>query len=684
MRGFVGLNSINNDDFEEYLNQYLEKVEDKDNNEDLLGWWRRQNVAFSILNKMRNRKIKESVTDSQIHKCYKFFVGKIFKFQFVELQSNHCFPNLKWQLKVKMQIQFKTDQGHNKEFCHKIVGYLPDFKSKRKVQGTSPAYGNTGSNNYSQTRLTHANLTYGMNTNVPPPRWGNISEQYQSSSETPSVNRTVSPAEKEVQQLLQGCTFTKDQYDHILKMIQQNFEPTTSVCNTANNTGKTSFVSEHSNMWIIDIGATNHMVSSLNMLTNNTVHELEVSKPVYLPNGTTTQMSHIGSCNPSLQERVFVDPMQISDMLSSDVQCINPVIPRCPSTTVSHDDNVSHETHILSSVDEVEQSPTGDVVDNEMNQESASLTTHRRSTRQKLKPTWMKDFVSLSVNKDSEEGTILMLVYVDDMLITGSSLKLIEDTKKALQQAFKMKDLGELKYFLGIEFTRSAAGILMHQRKYTLELIAEFGLTAAKPAGTPIDINVKLTSKLYDEHVKKAESDDSLIDQTTYQKIIGKLLYLNMTRPDISFSAQTLSQFLQQPKRSHLDAALRVIRYLKKQPGQGLLLASDSDGQVTAFCDADWASCTLTRKSVTGYMVKIGRSLISWKAKNQTTISRSSAEAEYRSLASTVSELLWLLGLLKEVGTKAQVPVQVLGMSMISSIDVIAFSWCILVIVSIA
>lgn len=264
---------------------------------------------------------------------------------------------------------------------------------------------------------------------------------------------------------------------------------------------------------------------------------------------------------------------------------------------------------------------------------------------------------SLFINQ-SEEGTILVLVYVD-MLITGSSLKLIEDTKKALQQAFKMKDLGELKYFLGIEFTRSTAGILMHQRKYTLELIAEVGLTAAKPAGTPIDINVKLTSKLYDEHVKKAESDDPLIDQTTYQKIIGKLLYLNMTRPDISFSTQTLSQFLQQPKRSHLDAVLRVIRYLKKQPGQGLLLANDSDGQVTAFCDADWASCPLTRKSVTGYMVKIDRSLISWKAKKQTTVSRSSAEAEYRSLASIVSELVWLLGLFKEVGTKVQVPVQV-------------------------
>uniref|UniRef100_A0A3Q7HKI0 Reverse transcriptase Ty1/copia-type domain-containing protein n=1 Tax=Solanum lycopersicum TaxID=4081 RepID=A0A3Q7HKI0_SOLLC len=235
-----------------------------------------------------------------------------------------------------------------------------------------------------------------------------------------------------------------------------------------------------------------------------------------------------------IQERVFVNPMHVSDMLSDDLQYTIHVVSRCSPT------NVSHESPTVTSFNEVDHSESP-IVDNEVSQEPATLTNVRWSVRQKLKPTWMKDFVSFTVNKD----------------------------------------------------VISAAGILMHQRKYALELIAEVGLTAAKPAGTPIYINVKLTSKLYDEHVNKEqeESNDPLVDQTTYQKIIGKLLYLNMTRLDISFSTQTLSQFLQQPKRSHLDAALRVIRYLKKQHGQGLLLASDSDGQVTAFCDADWASC---------------------------------------------------------------------------------------------
>ncbi|XP_055814369.1 uncharacterized mitochondrial protein AtMg00810-like [Solanum dulcamara] len=154
------------------------------------------------------------------------------------------------------------------------------------------------------------------------------------------------------------------------------------------------------------------------------------------------------------------------------------------------------------------------------------------------------------------------------------------------------------------------------------------------------------------------ESDDPLTDQSAYQRLIGKLLYLNMTRPDISFSTQTLSQFLNQPKKSHMDAALRIVRYLKRQPGQGILLSSHSNNQVSAYCDADWAACPLTRKSITGYMIKIGESLISWKAKKQSTMSRSSAESEYRSMASTVSELVWLLGLLKEVGAEVEMPVQ--------------------------
>nr|XP_016450036.1 PREDICTED: uncharacterized mitochondrial protein AtMg00810-like [Nicotiana tabacum] len=153
------------------------------------------------------------------------------------------------------------------------------------------------------------------------------------------------------------------------------------------------------------------------------------------------------------------------------------------------------------------------------------------------------------------------------MLITRDNLKVIEETKISFQKTFKKKDLGDLKYFLGIEFARSKEGINMHQRKYALELISEVGLTAAKPAETSIDTNIKLTSTQYDKEIntKSQVEEDPLVDQATYQRLIGKLLYLTVTRPDISFGVQTLRQFLQQPKQSYMIATLRIVRFLNQE-----------------------------------------------------------------------------------------------------------------------
>jgi len=108
-----------------------------------------------------------------------------------------------------------------------------------------------------------------------------------------------------------------------------------------------------------------------------------------------------------------------------------------------------------------------------------------------------------------------------------------------------------------------------------------------------------------------------------------------------------------------MEAALRIVRYIKGQPGQGILLSSVQDNNITAFCDADWASCPLTRKSVTRYFIKLGNSVISWKSKKQSTVSRSSAEAEYRSIATTVTKVIWMIGLMNDLGIKIQKPIDV-------------------------
>ncbi|KAM6584165.1 hypothetical protein CsatB_011167 [Cannabis sativa] len=203
-----------------------------------------------------------------------------------------------------------------------------------------------------------------------------------------------------------------------------------------------------------------------------------------------------------------------------------------------------------------------------------------------------------------------------------------------------MKDLGSLKYFLGIEVARSSAGLFLCQRKYTLDIISEAGLLGAKPSGFPIEQNHKLG----------LASGELLKDPESYRRVVGRLIYLAVTRPDLAYSVHILSQFMQEPRTEHWEAALRVVRYLKGTPGQGILLSAECDLTLQGWCDSDWAACPVTRRSLTGWLVFLGHSPVSWKTKKQHTVSRSSAEAEYRSMAAITCELKWLKGLLLSLG----------------------------------
>lgn len=141
-----------------------------------------------------------------------------------------------------------------------------------------------------------------------------------------------------------------------------------------------------------------------------------------------------------------------------------------------------------------------------------------------------------------------------------------------------------------------------------------------------------------------------LSDPNHYCRLVGRLIYLFVTRPELSYYVHILAQFMQHPRQEHWEAALRVVWYLKGNPGQGILLHADCDLQLYAWCDSDWACCPLTRRSITGWFVLFGNSPISWKTKKQHTVSRSSAEAEYQSMATTTCELIWLKALLLSLG----------------------------------
>ncbi|GJY94827.1 ribonuclease H-like domain-containing protein [Tanacetum coccineum] len=251
----------------------------------------------------------------------------------------------------------------------------------------------------------------------------------------------------------------------------------------------------------------------------------------------------------------------------------------------------------------------------------------------------------------SESGKFMvLLVYVDDIIITGNNVDEIEKFKKYLNSKFMIKDLGKLKYFLGIEVIDTDRGLCLSQRKYCLDLLSDFGLLACKPSATPLEQNLTITNE--------PSSTDPVLDNVTeYQKLIGKLIYLTHTRPDISYSVHCLSQFMHKPLKSHLKIALKVLRYLKNNPGIGVHIVKQPKVSLEAFVDADWAKCVVTRKSVTGFCIKLNGSLVSWKSKKQNTLSKSSAEAEYRAMASVTSEIVWILKILKDLNWEHFMPV---------------------------
>ncbi|XP_021773581.1 uncharacterized protein LOC110737545 [Chenopodium quinoa] len=156
-----------------------------------------------------------------------------------------------------------------------------------------------------------------------------------------------------------------------------------------------------------------------------------------------------------------------------------------------------------------------------------------------------------------------------------------------------------------------------------------------------------------DPHLKlTVESGVLLPNATEYQRLIGKLIYLGLTRPDITYAINSLSQFMQQPTSVHMQAAKRILRYLKLARNQGISLASNSAAVLTAYADSDWGGCPITRRSTTGYYILLGASPVSWKSKKQHVVAKSSAEAEYRAMALATCEVTWLTQLLKDLGMK--------------------------------
>lgn len=211
--------------------------------------------------------------------------------------------------------------------------------------------------------------------------------------------------------------------------------------------------------------------------------------------------------------------------------------------------------------------------------------------------------------KHSGSTKTYLLVYVDDILIVGNDKDDIQHVKDYLNDQFSIKDLGNAKYFLGVEISKNSSDLFLNQRKYTLDILNDTGMVGCKPANTPLPTGISLTDMNNELYTNISE----------YRRLIGRLLYMNITRPDLTYVVQQLSQYVKSPTSAHWDATMHLVRYLKGTITTRMHLPSTSNFRLYTYCDASWASCSQTKKSVTGYYIFLGNSLVSWKTKKHAT-----------------------------------------------------------------
>uniref|UniRef100_A0A2N9GA49 Apple domain-containing protein n=1 Tax=Fagus sylvatica TaxID=28930 RepID=A0A2N9GA49_FAGSY len=232
-----------------------------------------------------------------------------------------------------------------------------------------------------------------------------------------------------------------------------------------------------------------------------------------------------------------------------------------------------------------------------------------------------------------------LLLYVDDIVLTSNTPTFLDTLIQHLSSIFELKDLGPLHYFLGIQVTRDSKGLHLSQAKYATTLLHKHNMTSTKPVSTPCTPNTRLS--LHD--------GEKLQDPHAYRSLVGALHYLTFTRPDLSFAVHQVCQYMASPTSIHLTAAKRILRYLKGTLHLGLSFRP-GPLKLSAFTDADWAGDPDDRRSTSGLLVYLGPNPITWSAKKQLTVSRSSTESEYRALALASAEVCWLRTLLKDLG----------------------------------
>ena len=242
-----------------------------------------------------------------------------------------------------------------------------------------------------------------------------------------------------------------------------------------------------------------------------------------------------------------------------------------------------------------------------------------------------------------------MLVVVDDIIIEGTDEEMRTKIIQRMEDRFKIKAFDKVEHFIGLQVEHTESYIKLHQTTYIQTLLERFNMIDCKTVPTPA--------------VDSPQGSDELLPPgNNYRQLVGSLIYLMATRPDICSAVTHLSRFLESPTELHMKSAKRVLRYLAGTAELGIKFEKGGDSlNLTCFSDSDWAGCKKTRKSVSGFVVFLGGSPISWKSKTQPTVALSSCEAEYVALSVAVKEILWLVQFFEEVGSPINIPIFVFG-----------------------
>ncbi|KAI3715280.1 hypothetical protein L6452_22255 [Arctium lappa] len=263
---------------------------------------------------------------------------------------------------------------------------------------------------------------------------------------------------------------------------------------------------------------------------------------------------------------------------------------------------------------------------------------------------------SMSMKKD----ILLVQIYVDDIIFGSTKDNMCKEFEELIHQRFKMSSMGELTFFLGLQVQQKSDGIFICQSKYVQDILTKFGFSDSKPASTPMETHKQITTDL--------EGED--MDVHHYRSMIGSLMYLTASRPDIMFPVCVCARFQVRPKQSHYQAVKRIFRYLKGQPRLGLWYPHDSSFDLLAYSDRDLGGANFDKKSTSGGCQFLGARLVSWQCKKQTTVSTSTTEAEYIAAVSCCSQILWIQNQMLDYGvTFLHTPIFIDNSSAISIVN---------------